>query len=378
MNGRPTPSSLGFFMPAEWHPHEATWLAWPTNSLTWPGSLDRVQDTYLQIISLLARFEAVRLLVDDERTAKEVSGRLLERKVPIERVSLLQAPTVDAWIRDYGPNFLIRRPEKEMAGHGLDGGRNGIGQSGFQNGSDEFSQSLVAYNRWRFNAWGNKYEDLKLDDRVPDLLQPHLQMRRFDPGIVLEGGAIDVNGNGVCLTTEQCLLNENRNPELSQQDIEGYLKDFLGVEKIIWLGEGIAGDDTDGHVDDIARFVDEHTVVCAVEEDPDDANFEPLQENLKRLRSMTDARGNPVRVVPLPMPEAVSAGGERFPASYANFYIANEQVLVPTFGCAADSRALQILSELLPEREVLGIRCETLVLGMGALHCLTQQQPKPP
>ncbi|HUG43421.1 MAG TPA: agmatine deiminase family protein [Acidobacteriota bacterium] len=378
MNGRPTPSGLGFFMPAEWHPHQATWLAWPTNSVTWPGLLDGVQDSYLEIISLLARFETVRLLVDDERTARKIRSRLSKRGVSDDAVAFVQVPTVDAWIRDYGPNFLIRRADHagEESSERPNKGRAKFRKFGSQEGADELSEkTLVAYNHWRFNAWGNKYEELKRDERVPALLQPHLRMPRFEPGIVLEGGSIEVNGAGVCLTTEQCLLNRNRNPALSQDDIDCCLKNFLGVEKVLWLGEGIAGDDTDGHVDDIARFVDERTVVCAVEEDPADVNHDPLQENLQRLRLMTDARSKPFRIVPLPMPEAVMEAGERLPASYANFYIANRQVLVPIFGCGTDRRALRILSDLFPEREVLGIRCETLVLGMGALHCLTQQQP---
>jgi agmatine deiminase len=239
----------------------------------------------------------------------------------------------------------------------------------------------LAYNDWIFNAWGNKYEELKKDDSIPARLEPFLRMPRFTPGIVMEGGSIEVNGAGCVLTTEQCLLNRNRNPHLSKKEIEEYLKSYLGTSKVLWLGEGIVGDDTDGHIDDIARFVNANTVVCAVEDDPEDANYKLLQDNLKRLSLMTNADDQPIEIVHLPMPGIVGGVStdkrnlDRLPASYANFYIANEVVLAPVFGHANDARALETLQRLFPGRRVLGINCEPLVWGMGTIHCVTQQQP---
>ena len=260
--------------------------------------------------------------------------------------------TVDSWIRDYGPNFLIDQK----------GG--------------------LAFNDWLFNAWGNKYEELKKDDKIPSILESYLTVPRFEPGIVMEGGSIEVNGNGCVLTTEQCLLNKNRNPHLNQKEIEQYLKDYLGVTKVLWLGEGIVGDDTDGHIDDIARFVSEDIIVCAIEDDPTDANYELLQDNLKRLKAMTDADGQSFEIVTLPMPGIVGGTStdtrnlDRLPASYANFYIANNVVLAPVFGHKNDNRAVETLQRLFKDRRVIPINCEPLVWGMGTIHCVSQQQPQ--
>ena len=345
-----TPAELGFYMPAEWRTHAGTWLTWPKDPETWPGRVERVEEIYLEIISALAPREVVNLLVDDAGTEQAVKRRC---NFPgVENVRFHRLPTVDSWIRDYGPNFLIS------------------------------NQGVGAFNDWIFNAWGNKYEALKQDDRIPQLLEPVVQLERFTPGIVLEGGAIDVNGSGCVLTTEQCLLNPNRNPQLSRTEIETYLKNYLGVTKVLWLGEGIVGDDTDGHIDDIARFVTPHVIVCALEDDPEDANFELLQDNLARLKRMTDANDQPFEIVTLPMPGVV--GGEstdtrnldRLPASYANFYIANNVVLLPVFGHANDARARDTLQTVFPNRRVIPIDCEPLVWGMGTIHCLTQQQPR--
>ena len=345
-----TPVELGFHMPAEWHPHAGTWLTWPKDPETWPDRVDQVEQIYFKIIAALAPHETVNVLVDDEVTGESVRYGCLVTDV--ENVRFHQIPTVDSWIRDYGPNFLVS-----------------------DNGT-------AAFNDWIFNAWGNKYEALKQDDRVPRLLEPILQLPRFAPGIVMEGGAIDVNGNGCVLTTEQCLLNPNRNPQLSRTEIEDYLKSYLGVVNVLWLGDGIVGDDTDGHIDDIARFVSPNMIVCAVEDDPEDANYELLQDNLTRLKQMTDPNGRPFEIVTLPMPGVV--GGEstgnrnldRLPASYANFYIANNVVLLPVFGHANDARALETLQRVFPTRRVIPINAEPLVWGMGTIHCLTQQQPQ--
>jgi agmatine deiminase len=344
-----TPAALGFRMPAEWHPHHSTWLSWPKDPETWPDRLTQVEKIYLEMISALTPYEIVDLLVDDEQAEQKV--RQLCTFPSAARIHFHRISTVDAWMRDYGPNFLI--------------GKNGE----------------LAFNDWIFNAWGNKYEALKKDDGVPRQLEPILELQRFSPGIVLEGGSIEVNGAGCVLTTEQCLLNPNRNSELSRSEIEQILKDYLGVTKVLWLGEGIVGDDTDGHIDDIARFIAPNVIVCAVEEDPDDANYEILRDNLARLKSMTDAAGRPFEIVTLPMPGVVGGTStttrllDRLPASYANFYIANNVVLLPVFGHANDARAIKTLQQLFPNRRVVPINCEPLVWGMGTIHCITQQQP---
>jgi agmatine deiminase len=345
-----TPAALGFRMPAEWHPHTSTWLTWPKDPETWPGRVAHVEEIYVQMISALTVHETVNLLVDDEETEQAVRRRCTSAAT--ERLRFHHIPTVDSWIRDYGPNFLIR------------------------------DDGNAAFNDWIFNAWGNKYEELKKDDEVPRHLEPVLQLQRFLPGIVMEGGSIEVNGAGCVLTTEQCLLNQNRNPQLGRNEIERYLKDYLGVTKVLWLGEGIVGDDTDGHIDDIARFVAPNVIVCALEDDPADANYEILQENLARLKSMTDAVGQPFEIVTLPMPGVVGGTStttrdlDRLPASYANFYIANNVVLAPVFGHANDARAVETLQGVFPDRRVIPINCEPLVWGMGTIHCVTQQQPQ--
>ncbi len=347
---RATPAELGFRMPAEWHRHRATWLSWPKDPETWPERVEQVQEVFLQMMAALTPHEPVNLLVDDLAAEERVRTRCTFPAAANIRFHTIE--TVDAWIRDYGPNFLLR------------------------------DDGAAAYNDWRFNAWGNKYEDLKKDDRIPKVLEPTLNLPRFEPGIVMEGGSIDVNGAGCVLTTEQCLLNSNRNPTLTRAEIEQVLRDYLGVTKVLWLGDGIVGDDTDGHIDDIARFVSPDRIVCAREDDPHDANYEILEDNLKRLRSMTDAEGKPFDIVALPMPgnvggsSTVSRNLERLPASYANFYIANHVVLAPVFGHTNDERAVQTLQELFPDRQIVPINCEPLVWGMGTIHCVTQQQPE--
>lgn len=352
-----TPGALGFRMPAEWHRHEATWFTWPKDPITWPDRVPQVREIFLRMIEVLAEHEIVNLLVDDEPAASEVRSRIAALPVGPQakkNVRLHLIPTVDSWIRDYGPNFVVH-----------DDGR-------------------VAFNDFGFNAWGNKYETLKADSRVPKLLEPIIGVPRFPcDGVVLEGGSIDVNGAGVVMTTEQCLLNVNRNPGMNRAEIERVLCDYLGVRHVLWLGEGVAGDDTDGHIDDIARFTDASTIVCAMEEDPADVNHHVLADNVRRLELARDANGQRYRVVTLPMPGPVMAdaeepGGEdvRLPASYANFYIANNVVLLPVFGHANDQRAVDILQPLFPGRRVVSINCEPLVWGMGAIHCVSQQQPQ--
>lgn len=345
---QPTPAQLGFRMPAEWEPHAATWLAWPHNQETWPGRFSAIPAVYVQIISALHRDERVHICVNDPATAGRVRHMLETAGVDLSCIGLYEVPTNDAWTRDHGPTFLTRQ-HQHMTELGL--------------------------VNWTFNAWGAKYPPWDLDNAVPERIARRLSLVPFIPDTVLEGGSIEVNGQGMLLTTESCLLNPNRNLSLSRSDIEHILREFLGVQHIGWLGEGIVGDDTDGHVDDIARFVSPTTVVCAVEDDPTDVNYKPLRDNLHRLRSMHDQSGQPLRVVPLPMPGPVEHGGERLPASYVNFYIANSTVLVPTYGHPHDALALSILQELFPGRRVTGVPCTDLVLGFGALHCITMQQP---
>jgi agmatine deiminase len=341
---REIPATLGYVMPAEWHPHSATWLSFPHIEETWGDLLPEVEDIYVQIIFHLHRGEVVNLLVNDEAMEQRVRQKLSDASVDLARIIIHQIPTIDAWIRDYGPTFLI-------------------------NSKLKIQNSKFAMVDWIFNGWGNKYPDYPRDTNVPRLINEQLQIPRFEPGIVLEGGSIDVNGAGAVLTTEQCLLNPNRNPHLSKSEIEQYLKDYLGVRQVIWLGEGIVGDDTDGHVDDIARFVSPTTIVCALEEDSEDENYAALRENFRLLQ----ATG--FNVVPLPMPGVVSDGDRRLPASYANFYVGNAIVLVPVFNHPHDAKALDALARLFPTRKIVGVSCAALVYGYGAIHCITQQQP---
>jgi agmatine deiminase len=337
-----TPKSNGYRMPAEWEPQEAIWLAWPHNELTWPGDmLAQVERSYIEIIQALYSGQKIKLLVKDSRIEARISGLLLREGVNLGQVVFLHIATEDAWIRDYGPTFVV---------------------------NSEF-QELAIVN-WIFNAWGNKYDDLIADNRIPDELNKTLRLPMFEPGIVLEGGSIEVNGNGVVLTTEQCLLNKNRNPCLSRADVEKYLMEYLNVQEVVWLKEGIVGDDTDGHIDDIARFVNKDRVICAVEEDRSDGNYEILRENYERLCSLV------ANVVPLPMPGYVGDRDVRLPASYANFYVGNQAVVVPVFGHPNDGRALDIIQKCFPNRRVVGVNATAMVHGLGTIHCCSQQEPR--
>ncbi len=342
-----TPAALGYRMPAEWEPHAATWISWPHDPVTFPGRVEAAEETYRQMIRALAPHERVNLLVRNAETHDRVADWLLGEHV--RNVTLWEIPYADVWFRDYGPAFVKR----ERPGRPAD----------------------LAMVKWRFNAWGGKYETLLPDDAIPLVLQPHLGLPVFEPGIVLEGGSIDVNGAGSLITTEQCLLNPNRNPELGRVDVERHLRDQLGVRHVLWLGDGLEGDDTDGHVDDLARFVSPSTVVAVVEDDPRDANHAPLAANLDRLRRMTDQDGRPLAIVEIPTPGRVGDDEGRLPASYANFYVANGVVLLPVFGHRHDARAEAVLAKCFPGRRIVPIRCEDLVYGMGTLHCVTQQQP---
>jgi len=339
-----TPRKLGFFMPAEWEPHDATWLAWPHDSETF-GNIPAVEEAYLGIISALAPGEKVNLLVRDRAMEERVKTLVSVAGIEPGPVSLFPFDYADVWFRDYGPTFVVDRGDRRLG--------------------------MVA---WEFNAWGGKYPGMIRDTRVPSCLNSRLGLLLFRPGIVLEGGSIDVNGEGTVLTTEQCLLNPNRNGEFPKEEVEACLGEYLGASNVIWLEGGIEGDDTDGHIDDVARFVNPSTVVCALEDDAGDANSRVLRENERILRKARDQDGQPLTVIPLPMPRPVGEGA-RLPASYLNFYIGNRVVLAPVFSDPNDERALRILADVFPGRRVLGIDCRALVEGMGAIHCITQQQP---
>jgi len=341
----------GYRMPAEWEPHLATYLTWPHNLETWPGKFDPVPAQFAAVVAGLSQFESVRLLVKDAAGQNQAREMLAQAGMRLDRVEFLSLATNDSWIRDYGPIFVTR-----------------------DNASGAPSRSALALD-WKFNSWGEKYGAYDLDDVIPRHLAALYGFECLEVPFVLEGGSIDVNGAGSLLTTESCLLNPNRNPGLGKADIEEYLRVFFGVSNILWLGDGIAGDDTDGHVDDLARFVSPDTIVTVTEADRADANYQPLAENLKRLHAMRDQNGNRFRIETLPMPPALYHDGTRLPASYANFYIANGAVLMPTFGCPADQQALAVLTRLFPNRKVLGFPCLDLVWGLGTIHCLSQQQP---
>jgi agmatine deiminase len=354
MADRASPADLGFRMPAEWEPHAATWIGWPHNASDWPGKLAAIQWVYGEIVRKLAPGETVRILVqsaEHERQARRALGRI---GVDPACVEFLRLPTNRGWTRDFGPLFVRRAgPPPE-----------------------------IAIVRFRFNAWA-KYPDWKKDDRVAERAARRRKLRLFparggDDDVVLEGGSIDVNGRGTLLTTEECLLDRDvqaRNPGLSRAELEAVLRHSLGVTNVLWLGNGIAGDDTHGHVDDVCRFVGPRTVVVCSERDPGDANYRALEENRERLAGMRLEDGSKIEVVDLPMPAPLSFEGQRLPASYANFYIANAAVLVPTFNDPNDRVALGVLAELIRDRPVVGIHAVDLVWGLGTIHCLTQQEP---
>jgi agmatine deiminase len=337
-----TPAQLGYRFPAEWEPHAATWLSWPHNPATWPGKFEPIPAVWQQLVRTLAEFEPVHVLAGGATVmavAREMVGDL-------PNVTLHDIPTNDCWARDHGAMFLV--------------------------GPEGSEPALID---WGYNAWGGKYPPFDLDDRVPRRVAEFTGRRRFEPGIILEGGAIDANGQGTVLTTEQCLLNVNRNPQLNRQEVEKYLREYLNVRKILWLGGGIVGDDTDGHIDELARFVNPRTVVAAEERDVNDENYEPLADNLARLRTFTDQDDRPLEIVTLPMPSAKFHGEHRLPACYLNFYIANGVVVVPTFDDPADAEALATLAKLFPTREIRPIHALDLIWGLGAFHCITQQEP---
>ncbi len=342
----PTPKERGFYFPAEWEKHEGTWLSYPHNEDSWPGKIETIFPSYHLFIKTLTEVETVHINVQDEAMERRVREALHQADAFMVNIEFHRFPTNDAWCRDHGPAFLLNHKE-----HGL--------------------RALV---NWNHNAWGGKYP-YELDNRIPAHIADFMGIEMFEPGIVMEGGSIDVNGKGDLLTTTSCLLNPNRNPGLSQEQIETHLRAYYGVENIIWLGDGIAGDDTDGHVDDLSRFVADDIIVTAVEEDKNDENYEPLQANLKLLNSCRLANGKQPTVVELPMPAPVIWEEQRLPASYANFYICNGLVIFPTYKCDNDTRAAYVLEECFPNREVVGIDSTDIIWGLGSFHCLSQQLP---
>ncbi|HOK51334.1 MAG: agmatine deiminase family protein [Bacteroidales bacterium] len=342
----PTPKQQGYFFPAEWTAHEATWLTWPYRDDSFLATLDKIYPSYCQFISYIARSEKVRILVPSAQEARRASEMIQAAGANMSSIELFVYATNDVWCRDHGPAFLIPQNKKEP-------------------------KVIVD---WEFNAWGNKYPS-HLDNGVPAFIAQQLGLKTFRPGIIMEGGSVDFNGAGTLLTTEACLLNPNRNPHLSQAKIEEYLREYYGVDQILWLGDGIVGDDTDGHVDDICRFVNEDTVIATIESKTSDDNYAPLQDNLKRLKSARLINGRQLNIIELPMPHPVVYQGQRLPASYANFYICNSGVMVPVFRCKEDNIALKIIEQAFPTRTIYDIDCSFIVTGFGTLHCLSQQEP---
>jgi agmatine deiminase len=342
-----TPKALGYYFPAEFVNHEATWLSWPHNGDSWPGKIEKIFPVYCEFIKRVAEGESVNINVADEAMKQFAVASLLNAGCPLNNISFFFHPTNDAWCRDHGPAFLIN-PTAEQ-------------------------KKIVV--KWDYNAWGGKYPPFDLDNQIPISIARVRNVPVVSPGVIMEGGSVDFNGKGTLVTSTSCLLNPNRNPHLRQDQIEKYLTDYYGVSNILWLGDGIAGDDTDGHVDDLTRFVNPDTVVTVVEENKMDENYIPLQDNLRLLKKMKLENGQPMNVVELPMPSAVVYKNQRLPASYANFYISNKYVVVPVYRDKNDQRALDTLQSCFPERTVIGLDSVDLIWGLGSFHCLSQQEP---
>lgn len=343
-----TPKQDGYYFPPEWAPHQATWLSWIHREESWPGKLEAAYPAYCEFIARLSFHEEVHINVADEPMQIDAIRRLKEWDHNRHNIHFHHFPTNDAWCRDHGPAFLLNKKKNK-------------------------SKALVD---WGYNAWGNKYPPFDLDDQIPTRIAEKLGLPVYHPGIIMEGGSIEVNGAGTLMTTSACLLNPNRNPHCPKEEIEWFLQEFYGADQILWLGDGIVGDDTDGHIDDIVRFVNTSTVLAAVEEDPADENYAILQENLKMLRDFRLPGGQALHIITLPMPGPVIHEEQRLPASYANFYIGNGAVYVPTYRDRKnDSRALQIIRNCFPDRVVYGIDSTDLIWGLGSFHCLSQQEP---
>jgi len=341
------PKERGYYFPAEFDRHEATWLSWPHKEASWPGKIETIFPVYAQFIKLLSEGEKVNINVADEKMREKALTYLEPLDVDLSHVKFFFHPTNDAWCRDHGPAFVI----------------------------NPLVNDKKVIVDWGYNAWGGKYPPFDLDDNIPTRIAQHYNIPVVYPGIVMEGGSVDFNGKGTVLTTTSCLLNKNRNPGLRQAQIEDYLHNFYGVNNILWLGDGIVGDDTDGHIDDITRFVNENTVVSVVEKNRNDENYQALQDNLKALSRMRLENGSQLNIIELPMPSALVYDDMRLPASYANFYISNKHVIVPTFRDRNDEAALLILQQVFPERQVVGLDSTDVIWGLGSFHCLSQQEP---
>ena len=345
-----TPARQGFTFPAEWERHAGTWISWPRpEGISFPGRYQECIDNVVEVIRAISQFEPVHLNVPNIDYEEIVRARLEVRKVAARRIRFHHIRTNECWTRDHGPAFVVRRRGRRRT---------------------------LAIVDWGYNAWGGKYPPFDADDAVPTRIGEELGLRVFHPGIVMEGGAVDFNGAGTVMTTTSCLLNKNRNPGLSRNDVERYLKGYYGQQHVVWLGDGIAGDDTDGHIDDLARFVRPRTIVIGMETNRRDPNYEVLQAARRRLARAKDQDGSAFEIVELPMPRPVVFSRQRLPATYMNFYFVNGGLLVPTFGQPdRDTRARSILESLLPRHKVMGVDCRALIWGLGAIHCLTQQQP---
>jgi agmatine deiminase len=343
----PTPKELGYYFPAEFAPHAATWLSWPHKEASWPGKIQAIYPFYAKFIKELAKGEKVNINVNDQAMKDFAIQQLQMIGTDLSKIDFFFHPTDDAWCRDHGPAFLI-------------------------NPNAEIKKVIVD---WNYNAWGNKYPPFDQDDVIPTLIAKHYNIPVYYPGIIMEGGSVEFNGKGTLMTSTACLLNPNRNPGLNQQQIEEFLFHYYGVEQVLWINEGIVGDDTDGHIDDTVRFVNEDTVIAVVEEKKNDDNYELLQKNLSQLKKMRLLNGKQLNIIELPMPDEVIYEGQRLPASYANFYIANKSVIVPIYRCDKDERVLQIIQDCFPGRNVVGIDSTDLIWGLGSFHCLSQQEP---
>ena len=345
--GKVTPKSLGYYFPAEFAQHEATWLSWPHKEASWPGRIHMIYPFYSRFVKELSLGELVRINVNDEAMKRFAIAELEQAGADMNKIEFYFHPTNDAWCRDHGPAFLVNplaNPKKIIVD-------------------------------WNYNAWGGKYPPYDLDDEIPTLIARHFNLPVYYPGIIMEGGSVDFNGKGTVVTSTCCLLNKNRNPSLSAAQVEEYLREYYGVDQVLWLNEGIVGDDTDGHIDDTVRFVNEDTVLTVVEENKMDENHERLQKNLQNLQKMRLVDGRQLNIIELPMPDELVYEEQRLPASYANFYIANHAVIVPTFRSSKDERALRVIQEAFPERKVIGIYSTEIIWGLGSFHCLSQQEP---
>lgn len=343
-----TPRSLGYTFPAEFGPHTATWLSWPHKEASWPGKIHSIFPSYAAFIRTLTKHELVRININDDQMMDRARNILTEHGVDLSRVEFFRNPTNDAWCRDHGPAFLV----------------------------NPASASPKAVVDWNYNAWGGKYPPFDLDDVVPTRIAEYFKLPLFLPGIIMEGGSVDFNGAGTVITSSCCLLNENRNPHLDKRQIEDFLMEYYGQEQVLWVDEGVVGDDTDGHIDDTVRFVNEDTVVTVVEEDHNDENYALLQKNLSDLKKMRLLNGKQLNIIEIPMPDPVIWDDQRLPASYANFYIANGCVVVPTFRSKKDEQVIDVLSSCFPGREVVGIDSTDIIWGLGSFHCLSQQEPE--